>query len=141
MKPSNRVERNNAFYSFLLLFLVTIAVVITVAFYSVKVELTDNKRLRTTMLSMQNEKNLSDSFRVSMNIVLNELDKYETKKEPTTVTKRSVQLKIDKMARLLKFMPYDSSDDQKSLYDLIIENLAKLNDTKMKLQDMEDRIK
>lgn len=139
MKPLNRAERNNAFLGFLLLFLITIGIVITVVFFSIKVPFSDNERLRSRMLIMQNEKNLSDSFRVAMNVALNELTKFDLKKEPAIVTKRSVQMKIERMSRLIKNMPDEKSNEEKSIYDLVIQNLADLNDAKTRIRNLEDQ--
>ena len=87
---------------------------------------------------MQNEKNLSDSFRVAMNVALNELTKFDLKKEPTIVTKRSVQMKIERMSRLIQYMPGERSAEEKSIYDLMIQNLADLNDAKTRIRNLED---
>jgi len=88
---------------------------------------------------MQNEKNLSDSFRVAMNVTLNELTKFDLKKEPAIVTKRNVQMKIERMSRLIKNMPDVNSNDERSIYDLVIQNLADLNDAKTRIRNLEDQ--
>ncbi|MEJ7736642.1 MAG: type VI secretion system TssO [Chitinophagaceae bacterium] len=139
MKPLNRAERNNAFLGFLLLFLITIGIVLTVVFFSIKVPFSENEKLRSKVLMMQHEKNLSDSFRVAMNVALNELAKFNEKKEPAIVTKRSVQLKIERMGRFIKNMPEETSKEEKSIYDLVIQNLADLNDAKTRIRNLEDQ--
>src|SRR3954453_16532801 len=105
MKPLNRAERNNAFLGFLLLFFITIGIVITVVLFSIKVPFIENDQLRRSMLKMQHEKNLSDSFKVAMDVALNELTKFDLKKEPAIVTKGRVEKRIESMRRLIKNMP------------------------------------
>src|SRR5688500_15106285 len=97
MKPLNTAERNNAFLGFLLLFSLTIFIVIMVALQSTKVTVRENERLKKEMIAMQIEKNLSDSFKVAMDVVLNEVTKFDLKKEPVSVIQRRVQLKIARM--------------------------------------------
>src|SRR4051812_35898593 len=102
MKPLNRAERNNAFFGFVLLFSITLGIVIIVSFLSIKVPFRENEQLRRKMLVLESEKNLSDSFRVAMNVTLNELAKFDLKTEPALVTKETVDMKIDKMKRIIK---------------------------------------
>lgn len=137
MTPLNRAERDNAFVAFLILFSITIGIIIIVVFFSIKVPFQENERLRNRLLVMQNEENVADSFKVAMNVVLNELTKFDLKKEPAIVTMRSVQIKIDKMGKLIKKMP-ERSNEEKSIYELVMQNLADLNDAKLKIRNLED---
>ena len=139
MKPLNRAERNNTFLGFLLLFLITICIVITVVFFSIKVPFSENERLRSKVLVMQHENDLSDSFKVAMNETMNELTKFDLKDKSAIVTYRSVQLKIDKMGRIVKKMSDEKSNDEKSIYDLVIQNIADLNDAKLKVSNLEQK--
>ncbi len=138
MKPLNRAERNNSFFGFVILFLITIGIVITVVFFSLNVQLRENKRLRSRMLIMQNEKNLSDSFRVAMNIALNELTKFDSKKEPAIVTKGRVEKKIERMRRIVSNMPEQNANEEKSIYDMVIQNIADLNVAKARIINLEE---
>ena len=137
MKPLNRAERNNTFLAFLFLFLITIGIVITVVFFSLKVQFDENDRLRSRMLIMQNKMNLSDSFRVAMNIAMNELTRYETK-DPAIVTKLRVEGKIEEMKRIIKVMPEGKSNKEQSIYDLFIQNIADLNVAKARIKNLEE---
>jgi hypothetical protein len=139
MKPLNQAERNNAFLGFLLLFLLTIGIVLTVVFFSIKVPFHENEQLRNKLLIMQKEKNLTDSFRVAMDITLNEIARFDLKKESPTTTNRKVQLHIKKMDRLVKNMSNLYSDEDKSIYELVMQNLADLNDAKTKIRNLEDQ--
>jgi hypothetical protein len=134
MKPLNRAERNNAFLGFLLFFSLTIFIVIIVALQSTKVTLRENEQLRRRMIAMQNEKNLSDSFKVAMDVVLNEVTKFDQKKDPVDVIQRRVQLKIESMGRIVKDIP-----DENSIYDLIIQNLSDLSAAKLRIRNLQDQ--
>ena len=140
MKPLNRAERNNAFLGFLLLFFITIGIVITVVLFSIKVPFSENERLRSRVLIMQHENDLSDSFRIAMNETLNELKKFDLKDDvPAGYKHRSVQLKIDKMGRTVNKMPDEKLKEEKSIYNLVIQNLYELNDDKLKISNLEQR--
>lgn len=119
--------------------LLTMMIVIAVAYFSMQVERTDYELLRQRVLVLQNEKNLSDSFRVAMNDVVNELTKFDDKKEPVIVTKQRVQLKIAKMNDIIKDLPEQQSANEKTFYDLIIQSVADLNDSKTKIRNLEDQ--
>jgi hypothetical protein len=139
MKPLNRAERSNAFLGFLLLFLITIGIVITVVFFSIKVPFSENERLRSQVLIMQHEEDLSDSFRVAMDETMNELKKFDLKDMSADYRHRSVQLKIDKMGRIVNKMFDEKSKEEKSIYDRVIQNLDELNDAKLKISNLEQR--
>ena len=87
---------------------------------------------------MQNQMNLSDSFRVAMNVAMNELTRYDIEtKEPPYVTKGKVEKKIDNMRSLIRNMPDSKSDEERSIYELVIHNIADLNDAKEKIKTLE----
>jgi hypothetical protein len=137
MKPLNRAERNNAFLGFLLLFVITIGTVLTVVFVSIEVPFRENEQLRRRIIMMQKEKKVSDSFKVAMNVALNELAMFDLKEKPVSVIQRSVQLKIDKMSRIVRNMPDDKFNDDKSMYDLVIQNVSDLGEAKLRIRNLE----
>jgi hypothetical protein len=139
MKPINRAERNNAFLGFLLLFLTTIGIVLTTVFFSIKVPFQENELLRSKLKVIQIEKNLSDSFRVEMDRTLNELAKFDSKKGSATTTNRNVELQIKKMGRLVNNRSNLISEEDKIIYELVLQNLADLNDAKMRIRNLEDQ--
>ena len=145
MIPLNRAERNNAFLGFLLLFLITIGIVIMVFFFSIEVPFTENNRLRSRVAVMQREQNLSDTFRVIMDVVQNELA-FDLKKDNVELTHRnvelthsSVQLKLLKMGEIIKKMSDEKSTEEKSIYEMVIQNLADLNDAKLEISNLKKR--
>lgn len=138
MKPLNQVERNNAFLGFLLFFFVTIGVIITVIFFSIEVPIRENEQLRSRMLTLQSEKAFADSFAVAMKDAVNELKKFdvkEEKQEPAEATQRRVQLKINKMQKLVEGLP----EAENSIYTLMVESLANLNNAKTYLKSQEEK--
>ena len=134
MEPVNKAERNQTFLGFLVLYFLTIFIVIMVAVQSTKATLIENERLRKEMIGMHIEKNLSDSFKLAMDVVLNEIMKFDSKKEPVMVIQRQVQLKMERMNKIVRTMP-----DEKSIYDLIIQTLAQLSEAKLRIRNLEDQ--
>jgi hypothetical protein len=139
MSPLNRAERNNAFLRFLLFFLLTVSIVITVVFQSMKMPFKENDLLRSKMLTIQKERKLTDSFRVEMDGALNELKKFDLHEKPISVIQSTVEVKIGKMSRIVRNMPENNSQDEKSLYNLIIQNIEDLSKAKLKIRNFEDQ--
>ena len=131
MKPLNRVERNKAFFRFLVFFLVTVALIVVVIFFSIRVPFRENEEMHKAMTAMQQEKALSDSFTIAMRQVVNELNKYQTNEITTAAVRGEVERKIDRMATLLKSVP----NPDNSIYTLIIEKMRDLNSAKVKLKE------
>jgi hypothetical protein len=139
MKPLNRAERNNAFFGFLLLFFITIGIVVTVVFLSIKETFRDNQQLRRKMSDIKKEKELSESFRVEMDGALNELKKFDLHEKPISVIQSTVEVKIQKMSRIVRNMPDDNYQDEKSMYNLMIQNIEDLSKAKLKIRNFEDQ--
>lgn len=130
MKPLNRAERNNAFWRFLLFFLVTIALVVLVIFFSIAVPYRESKQLREKVVALQKESKLSASFNTAMKEAMDEINKFSIKAEsPKTINQR-VQYKIEEMEKLLHQIP---GNDENSVYSLIVRNISDLNNAKFKL--------
>ena len=131
MKSLNSAERTNAFLRFLLLFLITVALIVTVVFCSVKLPWEENNQLRDRMKALQKEKNSSEEFSKDMQEAQLALKSYSNKEELSVATQARVQRKIDQLRdRARKLSAGDNS-----LYELVVENLSELNDAKKKLKD------
>ena len=126
MKPLNRSERNHTFLRFLLLFLVTVALIVTVVLLSVEVPVRESEQLRSKMFDMKKEKDLSDSFSVVMRQAVDELKKFDPEKGDASATSYQVQKRIDRMYEILKEIP----NGENSIYDLMIQNISDLNKAK-----------
>ncbi len=137
MQPLNRAERNSAFLGFLLLFLITIAVIVAALVFSIQVPCRESEQLRGKIFIMQKEKELSDSFNVAMKKAMVELNTFDIKKEPKEpvgVIKQRVQYQIDEMNKWIKHIPSGNT----SIYPLVVQNVAELNDAKAKIRNLED---
>lgn len=130
MKPLNRVERTNAFLRFLLLFLITVALIIAVVFFSIQVPWKENDGLRQRMARMQKEADASEAFNTTVRETVDELNKFETKKDqPALVTRQQVNVFIEKLNRQLKTLP----DGENSVNALVVQSLNALNQAKYSL--------
>jgi hypothetical protein len=130
MKPLNQVERRNAFLGFLILFLITIGVIITVIFFSTEVLFRDNEQLSKKVFIMQQEKQLSDSFTVVMQGAMYDLENFDFKKSDASAFR--VEGKIAKMRRLLEDLP-----DTNTIYASALKNIVELNEAKKKIGSLE----
>jgi hypothetical protein len=137
MKPLNRAERNNAFLGFLLFFLLTIGVIITVIFFSIEVPIKETEQLRNDVSTLESEKQLSNAFADAMKEAVDELNKFDVKDEKRELTdaiNQNVEFKIKKMNQLISDMPKNDT----SVYALVIQSLRDLNEAKTKLRKFED---
>jgi hypothetical protein len=137
MKPLNRAERNNAFLGFLLFFLLTIGVIITVIFFSIEVPIKETEQLRNDVSTLESEKQLSNAFADAMKEAVDELNKFDVndeKRELTDAINQNVEFKIKKMNQLISDMPKNDT----SVYALVIQSLRDLNEAKTKLRKFED---
>ncbi|GAA4737537.1 type VI secretion system TssO [Flavisolibacter ginsenosidimutans] len=131
MKPLNSAERTNAFLRFLLLFLITVALIVTVIFFSIEVPRKENDQLRQKVLAMQKEKETSESFDAAVVAVSNELKEFDASKEPPAAKYYKIKVGIDKMSDLLK--GFSNADNLANSF--IVQSLADLNDAKLKLSN------
>jgi hypothetical protein len=72
-----------------------------------------------------------------MDVALNELTQFDLKEKSVGLIQRSVQLKIDKMSRIVRNMPDDKVNDDKSMYDLVIQNVSDLGEAKLRIRNLE----
>lgn len=131
MKPLNRIERTNAFLRFLLLFIITVGLIVSVVLFSIQVPWKENDRLRRQMLTLQSDKELSESFAKDVRETQLVLAKYENQDAIPAATHESVNNQLNKLRGRIKQLP----NGEASLYDLVIVSLSELNDAKKKLRD------
>ena len=130
MKPLNRAERTNAFLRFLLLFTITVALIVAVVLFSIEVPWKENDRLRQRVARMQKETDASETFNTTVRETVDELNKFETKKDqPALVTRQQVNVFIEKLNRQLKNLP----NGENSVNALIVQSLDALNKAKYSL--------
>lgn len=135
MQPLNRAERTAAFWRFLLLFVITIAVVVMATFFSFQVPLRENKALREKMAEIENERTLSDRFTAKARETMTELAKYETAEVSPSAAFVSVGFRIVDLNRLLNAIP----NSENSIYALALRNIDDLNNTKKQLRSAPPR--
>ena len=127
MNPLNRSERNGAFWRFLLLFLITIVLVVTVFYFSGLVTLRENRDLRERVAEMQSNKLWSASFTRIMQEAMDELSTFETSSGLAPAKYQKVQFKVKEMYQMINAIP----DGKNTIYALIVRNIQDLNDAKM----------
>ncbi|HEY0058091.1 MAG TPA: type VI secretion system TssO [Flavisolibacter sp.] len=132
MKPLNRAERNNAFLRFLLLFCITIALIITVLFFSIEVPLKESAKLRKTMFSMRTEKELSDSFNLVMKEAMVEIGRFEANKQQGVSPEATYQNVLYKIRRM-NAIALSITNEENSIYALVVQNISDLNEAKKTL--------
>lgn len=131
MKPLNRAERTNAFVRFLLLFMVTVALVVTVVFSSVDVTRKESDLLRRQVKSLQDQREFSESFAKDLRETQLALEKYADPVETSAATQERVNNQLNKLRGKVR----QSVNNENTLFELMIVSLSELNDTKKKLRD------
>lgn len=74
MQPINSAERRKAFWRFLLLFVVSIILITTTIFFSIRVPFRQNDQLRTENDNAQKEREYNDKFMLQMSTIAAMLD-------------------------------------------------------------------
>jgi Tfp pilus assembly protein PilX len=133
MKPLNQAERSSAFLNFLLLFMLTIAVIMTVIFFSIKVPFKQNEHLRYRITLNERDQEFAASFSLLLKETLEELNKFEESKEPASVTTQRVQFKVDELYQKARLAP----DAENSIYGIVARSMNDLNAAKAKVKRME----
>src|ERR1043165_3511581 len=105
MKPKNATERRKAFLNFLLLFALSTAVIVVLAFSSTRVPLKHNALLQKQVEASDHDAEFSRNFTSQMTAIISMLDTINTKtttdpdmidgKISTNITKLSVMIDID----------------------------------------------
>jgi hypothetical protein len=131
MKPLNSAERTNAFLRFLLLFLITVGLIVTVVFFSVQVPWKENDQMRKQVLLLQDEKRLSESFAKDVRETQLALEKYADPITSSAITQERVNNQLNTLRSKMRQMPSGES----ALYELVVVSLSDLNDAKKKLRD------
>jgi hypothetical protein len=75
MEPLNKDARRKGFTSFLLLFLITIALVVALVFFSVQVPFKDNEKLRKEVVKFDKEKMQAGRFSTSLKEAMDLMEK------------------------------------------------------------------
>ncbi|MCW3092346.1 MAG: hypothetical protein JWP81_3415 [Ferruginibacter sp.] len=132
MQPNNTPERKKAFINFLLLFCVSAAIVILLAFSSVQVPLKQNSQLRAQTESADKEREFSQKFMGQMNEIINMLDSINTKATKPEILDGQITESISK----LNLAVNADSMYNKDLYRNVVLNLADLQTARKTLRGL-----
>lgn len=134
MKPINTAERQNAFWRFLLFFIITMAVIITAVLFSVQMPMRQNEQLRTQMLAIEKERNLTDSFNVKMMETMQFLE--EVNKQPGNDIIYEPRIKTNLMTMTGMTLGLDTTVNRlNSIYMNIVRALDGLQFAKEQIRD------
>lgn len=120
MRPINEAERKRAFLNFLLLFVVTVAVILIAVFFSVQVPFKENDRLRKEKDLADNEKAALYLFEAKMQETMNLLDSINMSNNAYRYS-NYVEENIRKMSAMIS-----DSSDVKSICTKVTDNLKSL---------------
>lgn len=130
MKPLNKEDRSKAFLNFLLLFIITIAIIITTIFFSVQVPFKQNDQLLKQMNAIHDERMILDSFSRRMEETMSLLNNVNTVPGNEIFTENTITDNLTQMSKMVA-----DSIPGKSLYTNIIYNLFALQQSKKQLRD------
>jgi hypothetical protein len=130
MQSINKSERRNAFWKFLMLFLVSIILITTTIFFSINVPFKQNDQLRREMSVVEKEQLFSEKFTNEMLEITAMLDSINTKAANPELLESVITEKINK----LNIMVEIDSIRSKKLYRNIVLTLSDLKVAKNQLR-------
>jgi hypothetical protein len=133
MKPLNQSERRKAFLSFLLFFLITIAVVLIAVFSSIRVPIAENEQLRKDRDLAENEMLFLQSFENKMQETMNLLDSFELIKNEYKA-EADIKKNLGQMTAMIS-----DSISVNSICNRILDNLTDLHAAKKQLRDVSNQ--
>ncbi len=126
MQPINKTERSRAFWNFLLLFMLSIAILLTMGFFGAQVPLRESKELRSKMELIDKERNtdleLSIKFTKKMINISRMLDTINrTSPQDAEILEGKIS---EEIAKLNSMVPEDTLINNKELYLNVVHNLG-----------------
>jgi hypothetical protein len=100
MEPLNKETRRKGFTSFLLLFLVTIALVVALVFFSVQVPFRDNEKLRKEVVKFDKEKMQAARFSSSLKEAMDLNEKINQSGDNSGILDAEITKKVNEMYTL-----------------------------------------
>jgi len=131
MDPLNAAERKSAYLSFLLFFIITVAIVVVTVFFGMKVPFKQNAQLQEKIAGFQNEKSFAENFATKL---------ADTKGILDTVNKAGIQAELldqkitDGIRNLSAMVDRDTTIVKKNYMD-IVQNMTELQFAKKQLRD------
>ena len=131
MHPLNKAKRKKTFTNFLLLFILSIAIITTTIFFSIQVPLKQNDQLLREMRSGARDREFLAAFTTDLSGIAGMLDTINTKAQKPDLLDGSI---TESIKRLNTKVEADSSAD-KSMYRSVVFILSDLQAAKKQLRD------
>lgn len=135
MKPQNIQERKKAFSRFLILYIITTAIIVVAVYFGIQVPFQQNKKLQEQLAYIQKEKDFGQQFFAQLSVAKGLLD---------SVNKPGVQAElidgqIDSRLQLLTAMVDKDSVSEKQLYQEMIKTYFEIKDDKKRIRAAGDK--
>jgi hypothetical protein len=131
MEPKNKAERKKTFYSFLLLFLLSTAIIVLLAFSSTRVPVKVNSLLQKQVEVSDHEREFSINFLSQMTGIVSLLDTINaTASSNADQIDGQISLGVQKLTILIDM----DSVQNKELYRSVVLNLSDLQRAKKQLR-------
>lgn len=131
MEPINRADRKKTFRNFLLLFILSIAIITTTIFFSIQVPFKQNDQLLTEMRIGAKDQEFSESFMNEMSGIAGMLDTINTKAQKPDLLDGQITENIKK----LNVKVDADSAYHKNMYRSMVFVLSDLQTAKKQLRD------
>lgn len=131
MEPKNKTERKKTFYSFLLLFFLSTAIIVLLAFSSTRVPVKVNSLLQKQVEVSDHEKEFSINFLSQMTSIVSLLD---TVNATASTNADQIDGQISMGIQKLTIMIEMDSVQNKELYSSVLINLSDLQRAKKQLR-------
>ena len=128
MEPKNKTERKKTFYSFLLLFFVSTAIIVLLAFSSTRVPVKVNSLLQKQVEVSDHEREFSINFLSQMTSIVSLLDTINSTN--ADLIDGQISMGIQKLTILIDM----DSVQNKELYRSVVLNLSDLQRAKKQLR-------
>jgi hypothetical protein len=135
MTPQNKAERRKAFTTFLLLFIVTIALVITIVFFSMQVPFKQNEQFRDEFAKVESERNFTDSFSTNVKETVSLLDSINLHGANSVYLDARIESSLKNMYSMVEKGP----DAQKDFYRSTVKSLEDLQKAKKDIREGTDK--
>jgi len=135
MKPKNTKERRKAFFKFLLLFLVTIASILTATYFDFRVPKEENAILKSKVNRVEQEMKFQEIFFKEMRKVKNMIDSLSVPGSNFSYQKMQIS---EKLVDLQKAIPTKDSTYRYDMYSDIIKLFIELQSSKTELHNLID---
>lgn len=135
MQPINKSQRAKAFLNFFLLFILSIAIIITTVFFSMRVPFKQNDELRKQISIVQRDRVFSANFLTEMSGIVAMLDTVNNTSKADFLD-NEISQNISKLSSKVNDDPvYD-----KNLYMSIVQNLVDFQLAKKQLRNLTAKV-